>query len=47
MRCFFIKEGSFMTVYLILMALVLILAYPLVERKPSFGKKLAEKIQVA
>lgn len=29
-----------MTVYLILMALVLILAYPLVERKPSFGKKL-------
>lgn len=37
---FFIEEGRNMTVYLILMALVLILAYPLVERKPSFGKKL-------
>lgn len=29
-----------MTVYLILMAIVLVLAYPLIERKPSIGKKL-------
>lgn len=29
-----------MAVYLILMAIVLVLAYPLIERKPSIGKKL-------
>ena len=29
-----------MAVYLILMGIVLILAYPLIEHKPSVGKKL-------
>lgn len=37
---FFITKGKTMAVYLILMAVVLILAYPLIEHKPSVGKKL-------